>query len=76
MLERLKRRFLPRDRLLRKQNFLLAFHGCSHANADLICKTGFAKLTYQDKPWFGHGIYCTTCAAARVVALALPLCLA
>ena len=63
VLERLKARFLPNDRLV-KQNFLLAFHGCSHANADSICKHGFAVVPYQDKPWFGKGLYCTTCAAA------------
>jgi hypothetical protein len=75
VLERLKGRFLPRDRL-RKQNFLLAFHGCSHEKADSICKHGFAVVPYEDRPWFGKGLYCTTCAAARMVALALPLCLA
>ena len=75
VLERLKRRFLPND-CLQKQNFLLAFHGCSHENADSICSHGFAVVPYRDRPWFGKGLYCTTCAAARMIALALPLCLA
>ena len=75
VLERLMGRFLPRDRLV-KQNFLLAFHGCSHEKADSICKYGFAVVPYKDRPWFGKGLYCTTCAAARMIALALPLCLA
>ena len=75
VLERLKGRFLTLD-CVQKQNVLLAFHGCSHENADSICKHGFAVVPYRDKPWFGKGLYCTTCAAARMVALALPLCLA
>ena len=66
MLERLKGRFIPND-CLRKQNFLLAFHGCSLDKAESICKTGFAVVPYQDRPWFGKGLYCTTCAAARTV---------
>ena len=72
VLARLKRRFLPRD-CLEKQNFLLALHGCSHANADSICKHGFAVVTYRDKPWFGKGLYCTTCAAAAHCTCLAPL---
>jgi len=72
VLARLNDRFLPRDRL-QKQNFLLALHGCSHANADSICKHGFAVVTYRDKPWFGKGLYCTTCAAAAHCTCLAPL---
>jgi hypothetical protein len=68
VLARLKGRFLPRDGL-KKQNFLLALHGCSHANADSICKHGFAVVPHRDKPWFGKGLYCTTCAAVPILHL-------
>ena len=74
VLERLKARFLPND-CLEKQNFLLAFHGCSHENADSICKHGFAVVPYRDQPWFGKGLYCTTCAAARCTCLTPLPCL-
>ena len=72
MLERLKGHFLPCDGL-QKQNFLLAFHGCSHPNADSICKTGFAVVPFRDQPWFGKGLYCTTCAAANCTSRLPPL---
>ena len=74
VLERLKARFLPND-CLEKQNFLLAFHGCSHENADSICKDGFAVVPYRDKPWFGKGLYTTTCAAAHCTCLTPLPCL-
>ena len=72
VLERLKGRFLTLD-CLQKQNVLLAFHGCSHENADSICKDGFAVVPYRDKPWFGKGLYCTTCAAAHCTSRLPPL---
>ena len=64
VLERLKGRFLQRDRL-HKQNVLLAFHGCTHEDAESICMNGFAVAPYRDRPWFGKGLYTTTCVAAR-----------
>lgn len=61
VLERLKERFLPRDRLNR-QNIMLVLHGCSHEVADNVCRTGFAVVPFRDRPWFGRGLYTTTFA--------------